>query len=208
MDRTEDLLAKWMMDSSRLILGRTHSPNSTASQAKRFETVKPPPPKTCCFKRSNLQPSCFTHPSASTHHTLLAGITVVFRVRCHCSLVADVAECFTKKPAEVLVCIIWLLLVMSRLEDPKLIDLVIHLKNYTFEKSNRTYVPRRTKPKDIAHISNISRDDEFYHDESNGLQPDHRRGRRVVREEQWVTVTMFINGLKDDLKGEVSLHHL
>ena len=29
----------------------------------------------------------------------------------------------------------------------------------------------------------------------------------VVREEQWITVTKFINGLRDDLKGEVSLHH-
>ncbi|KAJ8424597.1 hypothetical protein Cgig2_028657 [Carnegiea gigantea] len=28
------------------------------------------------------------------------------------------------------------------------------------------------------------------------------------KEEQWVTVTRFINGLSDDLKGEVSLHHL
>ncbi|KAJ8443565.1 LOW QUALITY PROTEIN: hypothetical protein Cgig2_020652 [Carnegiea gigantea] len=31
--------------------------------------------------------------------------------------------------------------------------------------------------------------------------------RCAVREEQWVTVTRFINGPRDDLKGEVILHH-
>ncbi|KAJ8437353.1 hypothetical protein Cgig2_009693 [Carnegiea gigantea] len=31
--------------------------------------------------------------------------------------------------------------------------------------------------------------------------------RWAVREEQWVTVTRFINGLRDDFKGEVRLHH-
>lgn len=30
----------------------------------------------------------------------------------------------------------------------------------------------------------------------------------AIREEQWVIVTRFINGLRDDLKGEVNLHHL
>ena len=29
----------------------------------------------------------------------------------------------------------------------------------------------------------------------------------AIREEKWVTMTIFINGLRDDPKREVSLHH-
>ncbi|KAJ8430648.1 hypothetical protein Cgig2_025661 [Carnegiea gigantea] len=93
---------------------------------------------------------------------------------------------------------------------PKLVDSVIHLKNSTFGNSNRTHVSRRTEPEDIGHKPNGSRDDDYYYDEFDGPQPYHRRGNRTrctVREEQWVTVARFINGLRDDLKGEESLHH-
>ncbi|KAJ8423896.1 hypothetical protein Cgig2_013492 [Carnegiea gigantea] len=46
--------------------------------------------------------------------------------------------------------------------------------------SNRTHVPR-TEPEDIGDISNGSRDDEYYHDEYDGPQPYHRRGRLKIR---------------------------
>ncbi|KAJ8424758.1 hypothetical protein Cgig2_032275 [Carnegiea gigantea] len=52
----------------------------------------------------------------------------------------------------------------------------------------QTHVPRGMELDDSGHISNGSRDDGYYHDESDEPQPYHRRGR-------------------DDLKGEVNLHH-
>ncbi|KAJ8442994.1 hypothetical protein Cgig2_014516 [Carnegiea gigantea] len=38
-------------------------------------------------------------------------------------------------------------------------------------------------------------------------QFEEKKLRCAAREKQWVTVTRFINGVRDDLKGEVSLHH-
>lgn len=48
---------------------------------------------------------------------------------------------------------------------PKLIDLIINLKNSSFGKSNRTHVPRRMELEDIGHIPNGCRDDEYCHDD-------------------------------------------
>jgi len=39
-------------------------------------------------------------------------------------------------------------------------------------------------------------------------QFEEMKFRCAVREEQWIIVTRFINGLRDDLKREVSLQHL
>ncbi|KAJ8426272.1 hypothetical protein Cgig2_002933 [Carnegiea gigantea] len=66
----------------------------------------------------------------------------------------------------------WLVLVMSKLDDPNLLT----QKNSTLGKSNRTHVPR-TKPERIGHILNGSRDDEYSHDESDESRPFHRRGK-------------------------------
>ena len=59
---------------------------------------------------------------------------------------------------------------------PKLVDSAFHLKNSTFGRSNRTHVPRM-EPEDIGHKPNGSRDDEYYHDESDEPRPYQRRGR-------------------------------
>ena len=49
-------------------------------------------------------------------------------------------------------------------EGTKLVDLILNLENSTFRNSDRTHGPRRIEPKDVGHILNSFRDDEYYHD--------------------------------------------
>ncbi|KAJ8439185.1 hypothetical protein Cgig2_029723 [Carnegiea gigantea] len=160
----------------------------------------PSPATSYTFEKSQQLNTSFTHSQTSSQ---MQG------VHCRCLLVADVGECFTKKPAEVLVAIYCYfearikgtsVVVFMEVSEQKpkshlshcvhnmanssnvytggskLVDSVIHLKNSTLGKSNRTHVLRRTEPEDIGHIPNGSRDDEFYHDESDGPQPYRCRG--------------------------------
>ncbi|KAJ8433983.1 hypothetical protein Cgig2_012676 [Carnegiea gigantea] len=148
----------------------------------------------------------------------IQGRMIGLIVCCRYSLIANATECFTKKPAEVLVAaycyfearikgkyVCYKIRTKTRIS---LVSICAYLENSTFGKFNKIHALRSTEPEDIGHIPNGSRDDEYYHDESDGLQPYFCRGRCVVREEKWATVTRFINKLRDDLKGEVSLHHL
>ncbi|KAJ8435372.1 hypothetical protein Cgig2_009128 [Carnegiea gigantea] len=228
-------------------------------------------------------------------------------MRYHYSLVADAAKCFMKKPTQVLCphkkkekktfsCMLVTKATALEQRIDGIDDRIDKLgpKSEALQKATndnilelakkwngRTHVPRRMEPEDIGYKPNVSKDDEYYHEESDGPQPYSHRDqgyprnqihdylydvtrkvkvdvpnfdggrdlnafvdwldrledsfefyimndihrlnlkqlnttlvyytlfekiklRCAVREEQWVSMTRFINGLRDDLKGELS----
>ncbi|KAJ8442953.1 hypothetical protein Cgig2_019526 [Carnegiea gigantea] len=157
---------------------------------------------------------CHTQPPASSQPPYPATAAIN---HCRYSLVADAAECFTKKHAQVLVATYFEARIKgtSVTGGPKLVDLVIHLK---------MHVPRWMEAEDISHKpngsemsttmtnlvgSNLTTIEQLNTNVSGYYaQFEEMKLRCAVREELWVTVTRFINGLRYDLKGEVSLHHL